>query len=124
MNWFFKVIKQYADFSGRARRKEYWMFALFSFIFYIIAAIIDNVLGTDIDGVGYGLFYILFALGIFIPSLAVGVRRLHDVGKSGWMLLIGLIPLIGWIWIFILTVSDSDQGDNKYGQNPKTVILD
>ena len=123
MNWYLKVLKQYADFNGRARRKEYWMFTLFSIIFYIVAMILDNIVGTAIDGVGYGLFYILYALAILIPSLAVSVRRLHDVGKSGWMILISLIPLIGAIWLLVLMVTDSNPGENEYGPNPKDVTV-
>ncbi len=119
MKWYLQVLRKYADFKGRARRKEYWMFVLFNFIFSIFAMILDNILGTAMEGVGYGLFYILYALAVFIPSLAVSVRRLHDVGKSGWMLLVGLIPIIGAIWLLVLMVTDSKPGENKYGPNPK-----
>ena len=119
MKWYLQVLRKYADFKGRARRKEYWMFVLFKFIFSIVAMILDNILGTAMEGVGYGLFYILYALAVFIPSLAVSVRRLHDVGKSGWMLLVGLIPIIGAIWLLVLMVTDSKPGENKYGPNPK-----
>jgi uncharacterized membrane protein YhaH (DUF805 family) len=121
MNWYLKVLKQYADFSGRARRKEYWMFFLFNMIFAFLAAIIDNVIGTASPEFGYGVFYGIYALGMIIPGLAVGVRRLHDVGKSGWMLLISLIPLIGGIWLLVLMVTDSQQGTNKWGENPKEI---
>ena len=122
MNWYLKVLKDYALFTGRARRKEYWMFTLFNLIFYAIAIALDNLLGTAIEGIGYGLFYILYALGVLIPSIAVAVRRLHDVGKSGWMLLIGFIPLIGAIWLLVLFVTDSHPGENEYGPNPKEVV--
>jgi len=122
MNWYLTVLKKYAVFSGRARRKEYWMFVLFNIIFLVVAMILDNVLGTAIEGVGYGLFYILYSLAVFIPGLAVSVRRLHDVGKSGWMILIVLIPLIGAIWLIVLTVKDSKPGENEYGPNPKENI--
>src|SRR5690554_7522278 len=119
MNWYLKVLKQYADFSGRARRKEYWMFFLFNTIFAFLAAIIDNVVGTASPELGYGVFYGIYALAMFIPGLAVGVRRLHDVGKSGWMMFIALIPLIGGIWLIVLMVTDSNPGENEYGHNPK-----
>lgn len=119
MNWYLTVLKKYAVFSGRARRKEYWMFFLFNMIFAIVAIILDNVLGTAIEGMGYGLFYILYGLAVLIPGLAVSVRRLHDVGKSGWILLIALIPIIGVIWLLVLFVTDSNPGENKYGPNPK-----
>ena len=121
MNWYLKVLKQYADFNGRARRKEYWMFFLFNMIFAFLAAIIDNVVGTASPELGYGIFYGIYALALFIPGLAVGVRRLHDVGKSGWMLLIALIPLIGAIWLLVLMVTDSEQESNKWGENPKEI---
>ncbi len=121
MNWYLKVLKQYADFSGRARRKEYWMFVLFNIIFAMMAVIFDNLLGLAIEGIGYGPIYGLYALALLIPGLAVGVRRLHDVGKSGWMILISLIPLIGTIWLIVLLVTDSNPGENQYGQNPKEV---
>jgi uncharacterized membrane protein YhaH (DUF805 family) len=123
MNWYLKVLKQYADFSGRARRTEYWMFELFNIIFAIVAMILDNVLGIAMEGIGYGPLYGLYALAMLIPGLAVAVRRLHDVGKSGWMILIALIPLIGSIWLLVLTVTDSNAGENQYGQNPKEVTV-
>ena len=122
MNWYLKVLKQYADFSGRARRKEYWMFALFNFIFLIVALILDNILGTTAGELPYGVFYFLYALVVLIPGLAVAVRRLHDVGKSGWMILIALIPIIGAIWLLVLMVTDGNPGENQYGPNPKEVI--
>lgn len=123
MNWYLKVLKQYADFSGRARRKEYWMFVLFNMIFAIVAMILDNVLGIAMEEIGYGPLYGLYVLAMLIPGLAVAVRRLHDVGKSGWMILISLIPLIGAIWLLVLMVTDSNTGENQYGQNPKEVTV-
>jgi uncharacterized membrane protein YhaH (DUF805 family) len=127
MNWYLAVMKKYADFSGRARRKEYWMFALFNMIFLIVIAILDNVLGTTFKmetGYGsqalpYGWLYMIYALAIIIPGLAVCVRRLHDLGKSGWMLLIAFIPFIGAIWLLVLYCTAGTQGDNKYGPDPK-----
>jgi len=119
MNWYLKVLKQYADFGGRARRSEYWYFTLFNIIFAILAMILDNVLGIAIEGIGYGPIYILYGLAMFVPGLAVLVRRLHDVGKSGWMYFIALIPIIGAIWLLVLLFTDSQQGDNKWGANPK-----
>ena len=97
------------------------MFFLFNMIFAFLAAIIDNVVGTASPELGYGVFYGIYALAMFIPGLAVGVRRLHDLGKSGWMLLIALIPLIGAIWLLVLMVTDSQQGSNKWGENPKEI---
>jgi uncharacterized membrane protein YhaH (DUF805 family) len=116
MQWYLMVLKNYSNFRGRARRKEYWMFMLFNIIFYIAAIILDVAIGT------YLLFYFLYALAVLIPGLAVSVRRLHDIGKSGWMLLISLIPLIGGIWLLVLTCTDSDLGENQYGPNPKEIV--
>ena len=113
MNWYLKVFRQYADFSGRARRTEYWMFTLFNIIIASVLMAIDLGLGT------YGALYSIYGLVVLIPGLAVAVRRLHDVGKSGWFLLVGLIPLIGAIWLLILMVTDSQIGPNKWGENPK-----
>jgi uncharacterized membrane protein YhaH (DUF805 family) len=84
--------------------------------------ILDNVLGLTVGELPYGVFYFLYILAIFIPALAVSVRRLHDIGKSGWMYLIIIIPLIGSIWLLVLAVTDSNSGENKYGPNPKEVI--
>jgi len=123
MNWYLKVLKQYADFSGRARRKEYWMFTLFNIIFIIVAMTLDNILGLTVGELPYGVFYVLYALAVLIPGIAVTVRRLHDVGKSGWMFLIVLIPLIGAIWLLVLMVTDSNPGENQYGQNPKEATV-
>ena len=119
MNWYLKVLKQYADFSGRARRSEYWYFALFNMIFAICAMILDNVLGIALEGIGYGPLYLLYVLAMFIPGVAVLVRRLHDVGKSGWMYFIVLIPIIGAIWLIVLLFTESQEGENKWGPNPK-----
>ena len=123
MNWYLKVLKNYAVFSGRARRKEYWMFALFQLIFALAAMAVDNIIGTTFkigeQGIPYGYVYMIYTLALFIPALAVAVRRLHDVGKSGWFLLICLIPIIGVIWLLVLLVTDSKPGDNEYGPNPK-----
>ena len=122
MKWYLAVLKNYAGFSGRARRKEYWMFVLFNMIFAFVAIFLDNILGIAMEGIGYGPLYGLYLLAIIIPSLAVVVRRLHDIGKSGWMILISLIPLIGAIWLLVLLVTDSNAGDNQYGPNPKEIV--
>jgi len=121
MNWYLNVLKNYADFNGRARRKEYWMFTLFNFIFLIVATIIDNVVGTTIGDLPYGLFYLVYEFAIFIPGMAVSVRRLHDVGKSGWFYLIILIPFVGAIWLLVLFCTDGVVCQNEYGANPKEI---
>ncbi len=112
MNWYLKVLGQYADFSGRARRTEFWMFILFNAIFGAIAGSIGLMIGTELIGS-------LYSGALLIPSLAVGVRRLHDIGKSGWMILVGLIPVIGWIWLIVLYVQEGHRGTNQYGADPK-----
>jgi uncharacterized membrane protein YhaH (DUF805 family) len=119
MNWYLHVLKKYAVFSERARRKEYWMFVLFNMVFALVAMILDNVFGIAIEGVGYGPIYILYTLAILIPGIAVTVRRLHDTGKSGWMVFVALIPIVGAIWLLILMLTEGSPGENEYGQNPK-----
>lgn len=120
MNYYLSVLKNYATFSGRAPRAEYWYFVLFNFIVSFLLIFIEGMLGTS-SMVGYGLISGLYILAVFIPTIAVGVRRLHDIGKSGWMLLISFIPLIGAIWLLILMATDSAPGANQYGPNPKGV---
>ena len=105
------VLSQYAGFTGRARRSEYWYWTLATFIAYVVAAIIDNILGISL------IIYVLW-LAAVVPSIAVGVRRLHDTDKSGWFILLGLIPVIGAIVLIVFYVQDSGP-DNQYGPNPK-----
>ncbi len=124
MKWFLAALKKYAVFNGRARRKEYWMFTLFYIIFGIVAMVLDTVLGLNFIEGTYGVLYLLLTLSMFIPSLALSVRRLHDVGKSGGMLFIIFIPIIGAIWLFVLSLMDSQEEENEYGPNPKKDIED
>ena len=129
MKYYLAVLKNYAGFTGRARRSEYWYFVLFNMIFAFVAMGLDNLLGITfkINGaygaqsLQYGYIYVLYALVMFIPGLAVAVRRLHDIGKSGWFLLIALIPIAGWIWILVLLFTDSNNGPNRFGPNPKGI---
>jgi len=121
MEWYLKVLKNYATFDGRARRKEYWMFVLFNIIFGIAAGVLDNILGIAVEEIGYGPIYGLYMLAVLIPGLAVSVRRLHDVGKSGWFMFVVLIPIAGPIWLLVLLVTDSLPGNNEYGINPKEI---
>jgi len=118
MNWYLKVVRDnYANFSGRARRQEYWMFFLINVLITIGLSVVDGILGF---GVGtFGLLSMLYGLAVLIPGLAVGVRRLHDTGRSGWWILIALIPLLGAIVLIIFLVMDSEPGSNQYGPNPK-----
>jgi uncharacterized membrane protein YhaH (DUF805 family) len=119
MNWYLEVLKKYAEFNGRARRKEYWMFFLISTVISIILAVIDSFTGTISEEAGLGLFSGIYALAVLIPGLSVTVRRLHDTDRSGWWILIGLIPVIGGIALLIFMVLDSTPGGNQYGPNPK-----
>jgi uncharacterized membrane protein YhaH (DUF805 family) len=113
MNWYLDVLKKYAVFSGRARRKEYWMFFLFNIIIAIALTIVEAVVGLP------GVLSGLYSLAVLLPSIAVGVRRLHDVGRSGLWLLIGLVPVIGIIVLIVFAVTDSQPGTNQYGPSPK-----
>jgi uncharacterized membrane protein YhaH (DUF805 family) len=119
LDWYLEVLKKYAVFSGRARRKEYWYFALFSTLITIGLIIIDNVTGTFSEEAGMGLLGGIYTLGILIPSIAVIVRRLHDTSRSGWWFWIALIPIIGAIVLFVFLVSDSKPEENQYGPSPK-----
>ncbi len=119
MNWFVFALKKYADFSGRARRSEYWYFVLFYILIYIGLTIIDVVTGAFSDSLGLGLLTGIFSLAMLIPSISVTVRRLHDTDRSGWWLLIGLIPLIGAIVLLVFCVQDSQSSENRFGFNPK-----
>ncbi|MGI5456824.1 DUF805 domain-containing protein [Streptomyces sp. CA-249302] len=115
MSWFIEALKKYAVFSGRSRRKEYWNFALFVGIIYVVLMVLALATKTAALFALVGIFY----LAILIPSLAVGVRRLHDTGRSGWWLLFGIVPIAGPITLLVFTVSDSQPGANEYGPNPK-----
>jgi uncharacterized membrane protein YhaH (DUF805 family) len=119
MNWYLTVLKKFAVFSGRARRKEYWMFLLFNMIFALAAIVLDNVIGIDFKSTTYGPIYLIYGLAVLLPHLAVLVRRLHDVGKSGWYFFIALIPIVGTILLIIKLCTDGTPGQNEYGLNPK-----
>ncbi|MFJ8753747.1 DUF805 domain-containing protein [Streptomyces sp. NPDC102441] len=112
MDWYLAVLKNYAGFGGRARRKEYWMFALFNFI----AAVVLSMLGLAIDS---QIPYYIYLVAVFIPSLAVAVRRLHDTSRTGWWLLIALIPLVGAIILLVFLCTEGAREVNEYGPNPK-----
>ncbi|HEX8494176.1 MAG TPA: DUF805 domain-containing protein [Pyrinomonadaceae bacterium] len=118
MNWYLEVLKKYAVFSGRARRKEYWFFTLFNIIISLALTMLDIWLGLA-DRSGWGPLGGIYTLAVFIPGLAVTVRRLHDTGRSGWWFLIALVPCVGGIILLIYLVEDSQPGENEYGPNPK-----
>ncbi|MEE1795025.1 DUF805 domain-containing protein [Streptomyces sp. BE308] len=112
MNWYLDVLKNYAGFSGRARRKEYWMFVLFNFIAAVILMVIGGVIGTQIP-------YYIYLVAVIVPSIAVVVRRLHDTGRSGWWILISLVPLVGGIILLVFLATEGKYEANEYGANPK-----
>lgn len=110
--YFINVIRnKYADFNGRARRSEYWYFTLFNMLIGIVVSLIAMLIGD--------WFSYVYSLALFVPGIAVAVRRLHDIGKSGWWCFICLIPLIGFIWLIILFCKEGDRGANAYGEDPK-----
>ena len=130
LDWMLMPYRRYTDFSGRSQRKEYWMFALFSAIvtMVVLALMFGGMPAMDEYGapgdpgmmfyVGIGLLA-LFGLGSIIPSIAVQVRRFHDQDKSGWFVLLGLIPYVGGIVVFVFMCLDGTQGPNRFGDDPK-----
>lgn len=127
MKWYIKVLKQYADFNGRARRKEFWMFTLINFIIIMALQTIMMMVGgmnPEAGGIAMAIMGLLglYSLAVFIPSLAVSVRRLHDTNRSGWWLLISLVPIIGAIVLIVFYVQNSQPGSNQYGENPKEEV--
>lgn len=122
MEWAVLPLKKYAVFTGRARRKEYWLFALLAFGLYIVASILDGAagMGRTIGGV-YGPIMTAVALGLLVPSIAVGIRRLHDTDRSGWWLLIALVPIVGSIVLLVFMVLEGTRGSNRFGPDPLEV---
>ncbi|MBA2618386.1 MAG: DUF805 domain-containing protein [Rubrobacter sp.] len=120
MSWFVAALKKYAVFGGRSRRKEYWFFVLFSAIISVVLIIIDAAIGTFSSSAGIGLLSGIYSLAILVPSIAVSVRRLHDIDRTGWWVLISLVPIIGAVVLLVFAVLDSTPGSNRYGPNPKT----
>lgn len=121
-----KVLRQYADFEGRARRKEYWMFFLINFLISIGFTILASIAGSISNGLAmiFSSISMLYSLAVLIPGIAVGIRRLHDIGKSGWMLLVAFIPIAGAIWLIVLLATEGDHGTNEYGADPKGFVDD
>lgn len=114
MEYFLKVLKSWNDFKSRSRRKEYWMFFLCNVVLGIITGVIDSILGIQAAT-------LIVSLVLLVPGLAVAVRRMHDIGKSGWMLLIGLIPLVGGLIVLYWSCQPGQLEDNQWGKNPKLV---
>lgn len=128
MSWYLSVLKQYAVFQGRSRRKEYWMFFLFNTIINFLLIVLHMALMEDVTFYqrGFAMFpiYSIYSLAVFLPVLGVSIRRLHDIGKGGWWVLLNFIPVIGNIWFIVLMCMDGSPGENEYGPNPKEEIAE
>jgi len=116
MNWYIDVIKKYAVFTGRARRKEYLMFMLFNFFVSVIFNIFFYAYQQSYT---VAVIMSLYSLALLLPVLGVTIRRLHDTGRSGWWIFLGLIPIIGAVAVLVFLCLDSEPGANQYGENPK-----
>jgi uncharacterized membrane protein YhaH (DUF805 family) len=117
VDWYLGVLGKYADFSGRARRMEYWMFTLVNLIIIFCLAFLTGLLSMGHDM--HNVFVLIYSLAVLIPSVAVGVRRLHDTGRSGWFMLISFIPLIGWLILLFFQIQEGERHTNEYGPDPK-----
>ena len=123
MGWFVLALKKYAVFRGRSRRREYWFFALFSLLLLLLVlTFIATATGTFDSSTGVGLLSGIFYLAIFVPSIAVSVRRLHDIDRTGWWVLLGFVPLVGTTVLLTFAVLDGTPGSNRFGPNPKTAV--
>ena len=118
MRWYLEVLRNYADFSGRSRRKELWMFWLVNLVICMALGFIEGIIGI-FRGQSVSVLATLYSMFVLIPGLAVGARRLHDIGRSGWWLVLGLIPILGAIVLLIFFVQDSQAGENRFGPDPK-----
>lgn len=119
MRWYIDAIMNYVNFKGRSRRRAYWMFVLMNFIIMVLLTLVDAAFSIDIGIFGMGLISTVYYIFIFLPSLALSVRRLHDTGRSGWWVLISLIPVAGFIVLLVFFCQNSYYGDNEYGPCPK-----
>lgn len=121
MEWYLHCIRNYANFKGRARRKEYWMFLLFNILFTFLLSVISGVLAEFFETEFFGFIILIYFLFIIVPHFAVVVRRLHDTGRSGFYWFVRFIPIIGFFWLLIILIEDSKYGPNKWGSNPKGI---
>ena len=123
LDWMLMPLRRYADFSGRSRRKEYWMFALFNLLLIFGLALVAALLGGGLDPQALGApiiaLFVLYFLAIIVPSIAVQVRRFHDQEKSGWFVLLNFIPYIGGFIVLVFMCLEGTQGENRYGADPK-----
>lgn len=124
MNWYIKVVKNnYANFTGRARRKEYWLFVFFNLSIGIILAVVDRTFELSYGTYNTGLIESIYSLAVTVPTIAVIVRRLHDTGKSGWNFLL-VFTIIGILYVLYLLIKEGDFGLNKYGEDPKIYYVE
>ena len=119
MNWFITALKKYATFSGRSQRSEFWYFVLFYLIICAVLSVVDGIFGTFNMKTGVGFITSIFSLAMLLPAISVTVRRLHDIGHSGWLSLISFIPLVGAIVLIAFLAQDSEAGQNRFGENLK-----
>jgi uncharacterized membrane protein YhaH (DUF805 family) len=115
MDYYKLAFQRFSDFTGRSRRSEYWYFVLFNMLVAIGLFVVDSLIW------GYPILYFLYAIAVIVPSIAVAVRRMHDIGKSGWWLLITFVPFVGGIILLVFLATDSQPGPNQWGNNPKEV---
>jgi len=120
MNYYTLAFKKYAEFKGRSTRSEYWYFVLFNIIVSMVLGLIEGIMGLGEDNLD--VLSGLYSLVVLVPSLAIGVRRLHDTNRTGWWLFLVLVPIVGWIALLVFFVQDSTSGDNLYGPNPKGMM--
>ncbi len=120
MSWYLAVVRKYAVFAGRARRSEYWYFCLFNVLISLALGTIDGLSGLFHADAGLGVLGGLYGLAVLVPGIAVSVRRLHDTDRSGWWLLLGLVPVVGAIVLLLFTVQEGNSGANRFGGNPRT----
>jgi uncharacterized membrane protein YhaH (DUF805 family) len=113
VNWYLAVLKKYSEFSGRARRTEFWMFMLFNLIIGVALNVVEMIVGTG------GLLGILYGLAMLVPALAVGTRRLHDTARSGWWQLLAIVPILGLIVLIVFWAQEGQKGANAHGPDPK-----
>ena len=119
MDWYLAVLKKYVEFDGRARRKEYWMFTLFSTLISVGLAAVDVFSGLTNATGGINPLSTVYSMAVFLPTLAVSIRRLHDTNRSGWFLLLAFIPCIGAIILLVFYIEEGTKGSNKFGSDPK-----
>jgi uncharacterized membrane protein YhaH (DUF805 family) len=130
MGWYLQTLRRFTDFGGRARRKEFWPFMAVNFVLNAVAGALDTALGlggvTTTTGAGFayasytpGIIGSVVGLVLLLPSIAVEIRRLHDTGRSGWWLLLLIVPVIGWIVLLVFWALDGERGQNAYGPDPK-----